>query len=133
MLERDLCFKISVHLMQNKKLDKNVYTLGLVSLFTDISSQMIYPLLPIFLSSVLGVSTAFIGLLEGIAESTASILKVFSGWYSDKIKKRKPIVLCGYSLSTIGKPFLYLATAGWHVLAVRFVDRVGRTNFQASL
>lgn len=112
--------------MQNKKLDKNVYTLGLVSLFTDISSQMIYPLLPIFLSSVLGVSTAFIGLLEGIAESTASILKVFSGWYSDKIKKRKPIVLCGYSLSTIGKPFLYLATAGWHVLAVRFIDRVGK-------
>lgn len=112
--------------MQKKKLDKNVYTLGLVSLFTDISSQMIYPLLPIFLSSTLGVSMAFIGLLEGIAESTASIFKVFSGWYSDKLKKRKPIILLGYSLSTIGKPFLYLATAGWHVLAVRFIDRVGK-------
>lgn len=112
--------------MQNKKLDKNIFTLGLVSLFTDISSQMIYPLLPIFLSSVLGVSITFIGLLEGIAESTASILKMFSGWYSDKLRKRKPIILLGYGLSTIGKPFLFLATAGWHVLAVRFIDRVGK-------
>jgi len=112
--------------MQKKKLDKNIFTLGLVSLFTDISSQMIYPLLPIFLSSVLGASTAFIGLLEGIAESTASILKVFSGWYSDKLKKRKSIIFLGYSLSTIGKPFLCLATAGWHVLIVRFIDRVGK-------
>jgi len=112
--------------MKKRKLDKNIYTLGLVSLFTDISSQMIYPLLPIFLSSVLGVSITFIGLLEGIAESTASILKVFSGWYSDKLKKRKPIIFLGYGLSTIGKPFLYLATAGWHVLAVRFIDRVGK-------
>jgi MFS family permease len=108
------------------KLDKNVFTLGLVSLFTDISSQMIYPLLPIFLSSVLGVGIAFIGLLEGIAEASASILKVFSGWYSDKLKKRKPIVFLGYSLSAISKPFLYLATLGWHVLVVRFIDRVGK-------
>ena len=112
--------------MRKKKLDKNIFTLGLVSLFTDISSQMIYPLLPIFLSSVLGVGIVFIGLLEGIAEATASVLKVFSGWYSDKLKKRKPIIFLGYSLSTIGKPFLYLATAGWHVLVVRFIDRVGK-------
>ncbi len=112
--------------LQDKKLDKNVFILGLVSLFTDISSQMIYPLLPIFLSSVLGVGIVFIGLLEGIAEATASILKVFSGWYSDKLKKRKPIVFLGYSLSTIGKPFLYLATAGWHVLIIRFIDRAGK-------
>lgn len=112
--------------LKEKKLDKNVFKLGLVSLFTDISSQMIYPLLPIFLSSVLGVGTAFIGLLEGIAESTASILKVFSGWFSDRLKKRKPIILLGYGLSTIGKPFLYLATLGWHVLVVRFIDRVGK-------
>jgi MFS family permease len=87
---------------------------------------MIYPLLPVFLSSVLGVSTAFIGLLEGIAESTAAILKVFSGWFSDKLRKRKPIIVAGYSLSTIGKPLLYLATAGWHVLVVRFIDRFGK-------
>ncbi|MFA5087965.1 MAG: MFS transporter [Candidatus Omnitrophota bacterium] len=112
--------------MAKTKLDKNIFSLGLVSFFTDISSEMIYPLLPIFLSSVLGVSTSFIGLVEGIAESTASILKVFSGWISDKFKKRKPIILLGYSLSTIGKPLLFLATNGWHVLAVRFVDRMGK-------
>jgi len=112
--------------LQKNKLDKNVKALGLVSLFTDMSSQMIYPLLPIFLTSVLGVGVAFVGLLEGIAESTASILKVFSGWYSDRLKKRKPIIFAGYGLSTIGKPFLYLATAGWHVLLVRFVDRAGK-------
>ena len=112
--------------MPRHRLDKNVFSLGLVSLFTDISSEMIYPLLPIFLSSVLGVSTSFIGLLEGIAESSASILKAVSGWFSDKLRKRKPIILLGYGLSTISKPFLYLATAGWHVLIVRFMDRVGK-------
>jgi len=112
--------------MQKSKLNKNIFVLGLTSLFTDISSEMIYPLLPVFLSSVLGVSTTFIGLLEGIAESTASILKVFSGWFSDKLGKRKPIIILGYSLSTIGKPFLFLAAAGWHVLLVRFIDRFGK-------
>ena len=113
-------------MLQKNKLNKNIFVLGVVSLFTDISSEMIYPLLPVFLSSVLGVSTAFIGLLEGIAESTAAILKVFSGWFSDKLRKRKPIIVAGYSLSTIGKPLLYLATAGWHVLLVRFIDRFGK-------
>lgn len=112
--------------MKKIKINKNIFTLGLISLFTDISSQMIYPLIPLFLSSVLGVGVVFIGLLEGIAEATASILKVFSGWFSDKLKKRKPIIFFGYGLSTIGKPFLYLATAGWHVLLVRFIDRVGK-------
>jgi len=112
--------------MPRRKLDKNIFSLGLVSLFNDISSEMIYPLIPIFLSSVLGVSTSFIGLLEGIAESSASLLKGVSGWFSDKIKKRKPIIFLGYGLSTISKPFLYLATAGWHVLVVRFMDRVGK-------
>ena len=111
---------------QKNKLSSNVFVLGLVSLFTDISSEMIYPLLPVFLSSVLGVSTVFIGLLEGTAESTAAILKVFSGWFSDKLRKRKPIIISGYSLSTIGKPLLYLATASWHVLLVRFIDRFGK-------
>jgi MFS family permease len=113
-------------MMQKSKLNKNIFVLGLTSLFTDISSEMIYPLLPVFLSSVLGVSTTFIGLLEGIAESTASILKVFSGWFSDKLGKRKLIIVLGYSLSTIGKPFLFLAAAGWHVLLVRFIDRFGK-------
>ncbi len=105
---------------------KNVFFLSLVSLFTDVSSEMIYPLLPVFLSSVLGVGTVFIGLIEGIAESSASILKVFSGWFSDKIRRRKVLVFIGYSLSTVSKPLFALAAAGWHVLAVRFGDRVGK-------
>lgn len=112
--------------MRVKKLNRNVIRLGLVSLFNDISSQMIYPLLPVFLSSVLGLGTVFIGLLEGIAESASSLLRVFSGWYSDRLKKRKPLILWGYSLSTIGRPFLYLATRGWQVLLIRFLDRVGK-------
>lgn len=112
--------------MSKQKLDKNIFVLGMVSFFTDISSEMIYPLLPLFLSSTLGVGAGFIGLIEGIAESTASILKVFSGWFSDRLKKRKPIIFCGYFLSTIGKPLLYFASLGWHVLAVRVIDRLGK-------
>ena len=116
--------------LQNKRvksgLNKNIYSLGLISFLTDISSEMVYPLLPVFLSSVLGVSITFIGLIEGTAESAASILKIFSGWISDKLKKRKPIILLGYGLSTIGKPFLYFAMLGWHVLTVRLIDRIGK-------
>lgn len=107
-------------------LRRNVFVLGLVSFFTDASSEMIYPLLPVFLSTVLGVNKAFIGLIEGVAESTASLLKVFSGWISDRIGKRKFLVFIGYGLSTLAKPFFAAATAGWHVLLVRFSDRVGK-------
>lgn len=107
-------------------LRRNVFVLGLVSFFTDASSEMIYPLLPVFLSTVLGVNKAFIGLIEGVAESTASLLKVFSGWISDRIGKRKLLVFIGYGLSTLAKPFFAAATAGWHVLLVRFSDRVGK-------
>lgn len=107
-------------------LRRNIFVLGLVSFFTDASSEMIYPLLPVFLSTVLGVNKAFIGLIEGVAESTASLLKVFSGWISDRIGKRKFLVFIGYGLSTLAKPFFAAATAGWHVLLVRFSDRVGK-------
>jgi len=100
--------------------------LGLVSFLTDASSDMIYPVLPLFLSDVLGSSTLFIGLIEGVAESTASILKIFSGWLSDKLGKRKFLVGLGYGLSAVGKPVLSIATAGWHVLMLRFVDRFGK-------
>ncbi len=100
--------------------------LGVVSLLTDFSSEMIYPILPLFLANVIGASTTFIGLIEGIAESTASILKVFSGWLSDKLNKRKQLILSGYGLSSIIKPFLALATSGWHVLGLRFADRLGK-------
>lgn len=108
------------------RLKKNVFVLGLVSFFTDFSTEMIYPLLPVFLSVTLGVDKAFIGLIEGIAETTASILKVFSGWFSDRIKKRKLLVGIGYSLSTIAKPLFALAQRGSHVLVIRFSDRVGK-------
>jgi MFS family permease len=108
------------------KIPKNVFVLGLVSFLTDVSSDMIYPILPVFLSDVLGSSKLFIGLIEGIAESTASILKVFSGWLSDRLGKRKILVVSGYGLSALGKPILSLVTTGWQVLSVRFLDRFGK-------
>ena len=109
-----------------KGVKKNVFVLGLVSFFTDISSEMLYPIIPIFLTAVLNAPMSIVGLIEGIAESTASILKVVSGWLSDRSGKRKPFVIYGYSLSTIAKPLLALA-ATWHfVLAARFLDRFGK-------
>jgi MFS family permease len=87
---------------------------------------MIYPILPIFLSSTLGLNKAFIGLIEAIAESTAGIAKFFSGWFSDKFKKRKPVVLCGYLLSAISKPFFAVSKTGYHALFIRFSDRLGK-------
>ena len=105
---------------------RNIFFLGLVSLFTDISSEMIYPLLPVFLTSVLGASTTFVGLVEGIAEATASFFKLFSGWTSDRWKKRKSLVVFGYTLSTLFRPLVGVAMIGWHVLLIRFLDRVGK-------
>jgi len=107
-------------------LHRNILFLGLVSLFTDLSSEMIYPLLPVFLTSVLGTSTIFVGLVEGIAEATASFLKLLSGWVSDRWKKRKSLVILGYTLSTLTRPLVGVATIGWHVLLIRFLDRVGK-------
>lgn len=107
-------------------LPRTVFFLGLVSLLTDASSEMIYPLLPLFLSTSLGVGPAFIGVIEGVAESTASLLKLFSGWWSDRLGRRKAIVVAGYSLSACARPLVALAGSGWHVLAIRFTDRVGK-------
>lgn len=105
---------------------RNVLALGLVSFLTDIHSEMILALLPQFMANVLGLSMGAIGAIEGIAETTASLLKVASGWYSDRIGKRKPVVLAGYAVSTATKPLLCLATMGWHVLGVRIADRIGK-------
>ncbi|MDI7261231.1 MAG: MFS transporter [Thermodesulfobacteriota bacterium] len=105
---------------------KNVRNLGWVSLFNDISSEMIYPLLPLFITSVLGAGVLFVGLIEGIAESISSFLKLFSGWFSDRFQKRKGIILLGYSLASITRPFMGLATSAYHVLFLRFFDRVGK-------
>ncbi|MGB9813659.1 MAG: MFS transporter [Thermovenabulum sp.] len=104
----------------------NVIILGITSLLTDISTEMVYPLLPIYLTSRLGATPLIVGTIEGIAESLASLLKVFSGYYSDKIKKRKTFALAGYGFSTIGKLILYLAFSWPMVLAARVIDRFGK-------
>ncbi|MBI4839338.1 MAG: MFS transporter [Nitrospirae bacterium] len=107
-------------------LHRNVFLAGLVSFFMDLSSEMIYPLVPIFLSIVLGVNKSVIGLIEGIAESTASLLKVFSGWLSDRMGKRKALMIAGYGISALSRPIVALSTLWGHVLAFRFVDRFGK-------
>ncbi|MBI4684352.1 MAG: MFS transporter [Nitrospirae bacterium] len=115
--------------MPSKKilgLNRNVFFTGLVSFFMDFSSEMIYPLVPIFLSSVLGVNKSVIGLIEGIAESTASLLKVFSGWLSDRMGKRKVLMVAGYGISALSRPVIALSTAWGHVLTFRFIDRFGK-------
>ncbi len=107
-------------------LSRNVLSMGLVSLLNDLSSDMIFPFIPIFLTSVLGASVAFVGLVEGIADATASILKIISGSWSDAWRRRKPFVVFGYSFSALAKPLLAISAAPWHVLGVRFLDRVGK-------
>lgn len=110
---------------------QNVVWMGVVSFLNDLSSDMIFPFIPIFLTSVLGASLTFVGLIEGIADATASILKVASGWLSDRWQKRKSLTVLGYSLSAISKPFLAAATMPWHALGVRFLDRVGKGTREA--
>jgi len=103
-----------------------VWTLGFVSLLMDVSSELVHSLLPVFLTSVLGASAVDVGLIEGIAEATAAIAKVFSGAFSDRIGKRKLLVGIGYGLSAVTKPIFPLAGTAWEVLAARFVDRIGK-------
>lgn len=104
----------------------NIILLGITSLLTDISSEMVYPLLPVYLVVKLGVSPAILGLIEGVAESLASLVKVFSGYFSDKIRLRKPFTIFGYASSTIGKFFLYISTGWGYVLVGRIIDRFGK-------
>jgi MFS family permease len=103
-----------------------VLALGVVSFLTDLSSEMIYPLLPLFLSSVLGAGVVVLGLIEGIAESTAALLKLASGIWADRTRRRKPLVVFGYSLAGAARPLIGLATAWPFVLAMRLLDRVGK-------
>jgi len=105
---------------------RNVFALGAVSFLTDLSTEMIYPLLPAFLSTVLGAPGVVLGAIEGAAESVASLLKLASGYYSDRMRGRKGLVFAGYLLSSAAKPLVALATAPWHVAAVRLADRVGK-------
>jgi MFS family permease len=92
----------------------------------DVSSEMIYPLVPLFLANVLGVNKSVIGLIEGVAESTASLLKTFSGWFSDRIGNRKWLMAVGYGISTLSRPIVALATGWHHVMGSRFMDRFGK-------
>ena len=121
--------KIEENTNKNKKIlgySKNVFFAGLVSLFMDMSSEMIYPLIPLFLTEVLMATKTTVGLIEGIAESSASLLKVFSGYISDVTKKRKPLMALGYGISTLSRLLIYIATSSTMVLASRFTDRVGK-------
>lgn len=107
-------------------LPRNVWAVSLTSFLMDTSSEMVINLLPLFLSNVLGVKTNIIGLIEGVAEATASLLKLFSGWLSDRLRARKWLAVAGYGISALAKPFFYIAS-GWGVIAAaRWADRVGK-------
>lgn len=106
-------------------LSRNIIIVGFVSLFTDLSSQMVFPVVPLFLLS-LGASAWVVGLVEGAAETTASLLKVFSGYWSDKMRRRKPFVLAGYGLSSLTKPLFAFVQSWPFVLFFRVVERVGK-------
>jgi MFS family permease len=104
----------------------NVFYLGLVSFFTDISSEMIFTLVPLFLANVLGVAPSVIGLVGGVSDSTEALIKIYSGRLADKLKRYKALSIAGYGLSTLAKPFMYLASHWGMVLGVRFTDRLGK-------
>ncbi len=112
--------------MSTRSLGRNVIALGVVSFFTDMSSEMIYPLLPVFLTTTLGASAGMLGAIEGAAETTASLLKLASGWWSDKVGKRKPLVVVGYGIASFVRPLIAVAQSATQVLAIRLADRVGK-------
>jgi len=112
-------------------LDKNVFFLGLVSFFNDFSAEMVIAVLPAFISGVLGAPPIFLGLMEGVADALASFWKIVSGWFSDKIHRRKIIAVSGYSLSVGVRFFLTLAGNIWQVFAIRLIDRIGKGSREA--
>jgi len=107
-------------------MDPGVWALGWISFLSDVASDMIYPLLPDFLTRTLHAGPAALGLIEGVAEATASFMKVVSGWWSDRVRKRKPIVVLGYSIAAAARPLVGLVSNWTQVLAIRFADRVGK-------
>ncbi len=109
-----------------RSLSKNVIALGIVSALNDMASEVAVRTIPLFLANVLGVKTGLIGLIEGIAETTATLLKLVSGVLSDRLGKRKPLMLLGFGLSNLSKPLLYFAGSWTSVLVIRFFDRVGK-------
>ncbi|CAN5493313.1 MFS transporter [soil metagenome] len=111
---------------ESKALNPTVVKLGFVSFLADVASEMLYPVTPIFLTTVLGASMASLGLIEGVAEATASLLKTFAGRASDRMGRRKPFVVVGYLLAALSKPFIGAATSWIHVLLARALDRTGK-------
>lgn len=109
-----------------KDLPRNIWAVSFASFFMDISSEMVLNLVPLFLQNVLGVQTAIIGVIEGVAETTASILKLFAGWISDKLKSRKWLAVLGYGISALSKPFFFFANTWEAIAGVRWADRVGK-------
>lgn len=108
------------------RLGRNVLALASVSFLTDVASDMTYPLLPLFLATVLGASATAVGAIEGAAESTAALLKLFSGWLSDRVPRRKPLVLAGYGIASLIRPLIGFAQMASQVLAIRVIDRIGK-------
>jgi MFS family permease len=108
------------------RLGRNVLVLAAVSFLTDASSEIIYPLLPIFLTTVLGASASTVGAIEGAAETTSALLKLASGWWSDRVSRRKPLVVAGYALAALVRPLIGLAQSATQVVAIRLADRVGK-------
>jgi MFS family permease len=111
---------------EKPRLGRNVIVLTAVSLLTDVASEMAYPLLPVFLATVLGASAMSVGAIEGAAESTAALLRLASGWWSDRLRRRKPLVVLGYGLASAVRPLIGLARSTGQVLAIRIADRVGK-------
>ncbi|MDP1861836.1 MAG: MFS transporter [Gemmatimonadaceae bacterium] len=112
--------------MSLRSLPRNVIALSLVSFFTDASSEMIYPLIPAFLATVLGASALSVGAIEGTAETVASLLKFGSGWWSDRLPKRKPLVVAGYAIASLLRPLMGIAQSVTQVFAIRVGDRIGK-------
>jgi MFS family permease len=108
------------------RLGRNVLALSAVSFLTDVATEMTYPLIPVFLSTVLGVRATAVGAIEGAAESTAALLKLASGWLSDRVPRRKPLVLLGYGIASAIRPLIGIAQSVSQVLAIRVADRVGK-------
>jgi len=113
-------------MVERPRLRTQVIVLGLVSLLNDSASEMIYPLLPVFLTSTLGATPLVVGLIEGTADALSSILKLAAGWFSDRMPRRKPLIVTGYALATVSRAWISLAGRWWDVLAARLLDRTGK-------
>ncbi|NJD20022.1 MAG: MFS transporter, partial [Gemmatimonadetes bacterium] len=112
--------------MSGARLPRNVWAASAASFFTDVSSEMLQNVLPLFLANVLGVRTWAVGVVEGTAETTASVVKLWSGWLSDRLRARKWLAVAGYAISAASKPFFLVASTWPVVAAIRWADRVGK-------